>query len=326
MQDKSPKIGGTKTGSVTADNAKAGNVKSDSVASGTIGVGTIDAVHELVAGAEPPHPIRIGARLRNYFLTGLVVVGPVTITLYIAWYVIHAFDSWVKPYIPNIYNPDYYLPFAVPGAGLLVAIIGLTMIGALAANLFGRSMISAGEMMLDRMPIVRNVYKAVKQIFESVVSATGTEQPFQKVGVMEFPSPGIFAIVFITAPATSQIQTVAPGEDLVAVFMPTHLMPPSGFTVFVPRSKVTLVDISVEDAAKIILSAGMVNPDSQARLKQLAEAAKRPGKDQAKEQAVAKDTRDPDPAPAPPSDPAPKTSPAQKERDAKERRSKIVSR
>ena len=293
MQDKSPKTGSAKTASARP---------------GTSGPNGSDAVHELVAGMEPPHPVRIGARLRNYFLTGLVVVGPVTITLYIAWYVIHSFDSWVKPYIPSIYNPDNYLPFALPGAGLVVAIAMLTMIGALAANLFGRSMISAGEMMLDRMPIVRNVYKAVKQIFESVVSATGTEQPFQKVGVMEFPSPGIFAIVFITAPATSQMQMVAPGEDLVAVFMPTHLMPPSGFTVFVPRAKVTLVDISVEDAAKIILSAGMVNPDSQAKLKQLAEAAKRP----AKEAAVAKETMVATSRP--------------KERDPKERRSKIVSR
>ena len=241
-------------------------------------IGT-DAVHDLVAGAEPPHPIRLGARLRNYFLTGLVVVGPVAITIYIAGYVINAFDNWVKPYIPTIYNPDHYLPFAVPGAGLLFAIIGLIMIGALAANLFGRSMITAGELMLDRMPIVRNVYRALKQVFESVVSAAGPEQPFQKVGVMEFPSPGIFALVFITAPATSQIQSVAPGDDLVAVFMPTHLVPPSGFTVFVPRSKVRLVDLTVEDAAKIILSAGMVTPDSQAKLKQLTDTAKWPARD-----------------------------------------------
>lgn len=328
MQDKSLKSGSAKTSSAQSASSKPSSANTGGASSGransvgsptaTLGGNGVDAVHELVVGVEPPHPVRIGARLRNYFLTGLVVVGPVTITLYIAWYVIHAFDSWVKPYIPSIYNPDNYLPFALPGAGLLVAIIGLTMIGALAANLFGRSIVSAGEMMLDRMPIVRNVYKAVKQIFESVVSATGSEQPFQKVGVMEFPSPGIFAIVFITAPATSQIQMVAPDEDLVAVFMPTHLMPPSGFTVFVPRSKVTLVDISVEDAAKIILSAGMVNPDSQARLKQLAEAAKRPSPAPAKEQPVAKD--------ASAASAALKTGPTQKDRDTKERRSKIVSR
>ncbi|MFM9942428.1 MAG: DUF502 domain-containing protein [Hyphomicrobiaceae bacterium] len=230
----------------------------------------------LDANAGPPPPrARLGTRLRNYFLTGLVVVGPVTITLAIAWYVITSFDSWVKPYIPRIYNPDNYLPFALPGAGLVFVIVMLTLVGALAANLLGRSLISAGELMLDRLPIVRNVYKPVKQIFESVVSATGPDQPFQKVAVMEFPSPGIYALVFVTGTASKEIEAVAPGQDLVAVFMPTHLMPPSGFTVFVPRAKVTQIDISVEDAAKIILSAGMVTPDSQARLKQLADAARR---------------------------------------------------
>lgn len=224
---------------------------------------------------EPPHKVGLGTRLRNYFVTGLVVVGPVMITVYIAWYIIGAFDTWVKPYIPRTYNPDSYLPFAVPGAGLLFSIIMVTLIGALAANLIGRTLISAGEQMLDRMPIVRNVYKALKQIFESVVTATGPEQPFQKVGLMEFPSPGIWAIVFVTGQASREIDAVAPGQDLIAVFMPTHLMPPSGFTVFVPRSRVTIVDMTVEDAAKIILSAGMVTPDNQSRLKSLAEAAKR---------------------------------------------------
>lgn len=229
----------------------------------------------VVVMEEPIHTVRLGTRLRNYFLTGLVVVGPVMITLYAAWYVINAFDQWIKPYIPRAYNPDSYLPFAVPGAGLLLAFACVTIIGALAANLIGRSLIGAGEHMLDRMPIVRNVYKALKQIFESVVSATGSEQPFQKVGLMEFPSPGIWAIVFVTGQASREFEAVAPGEDLVAVFMPTHLMPPSGFTVFVPRTKVTIVDMSVEDAAKIILSAGMVTPDNQARLAALAESNKK---------------------------------------------------
>ena len=233
----------------------------------------------VAAGADAPvHRVGLGTRLRNYFVTGLVVVGPVMITLYIAWYVIGAFDRWVKPYIPRVYNPDNYLPFAVPGAGLLFAIIFVTIVGALAANLLGRTLISAGEQMLDRMPIVRNVYKALKQIFESVVTATGPEQPFQKVGLMEFPSPGIWAIVFVTGQASRELAAVAPGEDLVAVFMPTHLMPPSGFTVFVPRRKVTIIDMTVEDAAKIILSAGMVTPDTQARLKTMAESARRKGR------------------------------------------------
>ena len=241
-------------------------------------------VNEAADGARPPeslpevlnplpHPLpkpSLAHRLRNHFITGLVVVGPLTVTVYFTWWIIHFVDNWVKPYIPKVYNPDTYLPFQVPGAGLLFAIISLIVIGALAANLIGQTIIDLSERALDRMPIVRNLYRATKQLFESVVSATDPEQAFQKVAVMEFPSPGIYALVFITGQAAVRIAEVAPDEDLIAVFMPTHLMPPSGFTVFVPRAKVKVIDMSMEDAAKIILSAGMVTPDGQSRLKALA--------------------------------------------------------
>lgn len=237
----------------------------------------LGARQELPIPVETPPPVRlsVGARLRYYFLTGLVVVGPLTITLYVTWSLIHFVDNWIKPYIPTLYNPDTYLPFPVPGAGLLFAFIGLVLIGALAANLIGRTLINAGERMLDGMPIVRNLYRGTKQLFESVVSATGPEQAFQKVAVMEFPSPGIYALVFITGSVSPRIAGVAPHEDLIAVFMPTHVMPPSGFTVFVPRSKVTAIDMSIEDAAKIILSAGMVTPEGQSKLKALTSIQKK---------------------------------------------------
>ena len=234
-----------------------------------------EGLAKLAEGAEPSR-LRLGARLRTYFLTGLVVVGPVTITLYIAKYVIDVVDRFVKPYIPSGYNPDTYLGFALPGFGLIFAIIALTMIGALAANLIGRSIISAGEVMLGRMPVVRNVYRGTKQIFESVVTASApSQEAFQKVGIMEFPSKGIWAIVFITGEATPEIRVIHPDVDLVSVFMPTHLLPPSGFVVFVPRSSVIPVELSVEDAAKIIISAGMVNPKTQKQLQDLADAAGR---------------------------------------------------
>jgi uncharacterized membrane protein len=222
----------------------------------------------------PPEPSHLGARLRNYFLTGLVVVGPVTITIYIAWYFINIADAWVKPYIPRIYNPESYLPFAIPGVGLVFAIIGLTLIGALAANLLGRSLISAGELMLGRMPIVRNVYQGLKQIFESVVTASAPSKGFQKVALMEFPSKGIWSIVFVTGDASDQIAAEIPGQDLISVFMPTGMLPPSGFVCFVPRASVLPVHMSIEDAAKIIISAGMVNPETQERLKELARKTK----------------------------------------------------
>ena len=226
----------------------------------------------------PPEPLHAGARLRNYFLTGLVVVGPVTITLYIAWYFINIVDAWVKPYIPRVYNPEYYLHFPVPGVGLVFAIVGLTLIGALAANLLGRSLISAGELMLGRMPIVRNVYQGLKQIFESVVTASAPSKSFQKVALMEFPSKGIWSIVFVTGDAAEQITAEIPGQDLVSVFMPTGMLPPSGFVCFVPRSAVLPVKMSVEDAAKIIISAGMVNPETQSKLKDMVVKARNGGR------------------------------------------------
>jgi uncharacterized membrane protein len=217
---------------------------------------------------------RTGARLRNYFLTGLVVVGPVTITLYIAWYFINIIDAWVKPYIPKIYNPESYVPFPIPGVGLVFAIIGLTMIGALTANLIGRSLISAGEMMLGRTPIVRNVYQGLKQIFESVVTASAPNQSFQKVALMEFPSKGIWSIVFVTGEASGEISKELPGHDLISVFMPTGMLPPSGFVCFVPRKGVMPVKMTVEDAAKIIISAGMVNPETQSKLQDMVQRAR----------------------------------------------------
>ena len=233
----------------------------------------------------PPEPLHAGARLRNYILTGLVVVGPVTITLYIAWYFINIVDNWVKPYIPRLYNPDTYLPFPIPGLGLLFAIIGLTLIGALAANLLVRSLISGGELMFGRMPIVRNVYQGLKQIFQSVVTASTPSQTFQKVALMEFPSKGIWSLVFVTGDAAEQISKEIPGEELISVFMPTGMIPPSGFVCFVPRASVVPVKMSVEDAAKIIISAGMVNPDTQARLKDMVAKARNGGRPPAPMQA-----------------------------------------
>ncbi len=229
---------------------------------------------KLTEDDSPPTRVRLSARLRNYFLTGLVIVGPVTITLYVALYVIGLFDRWVKPYIPAVYNPDTYLPFNVPGFGAIFAVIALTMIGAQAANLIGRTVISTGEMMLGQMPVVRNLYRGTKQIFESVVAASNQSQSFQKVGLMEFPSKGIWAIVFLTGTAADEIAAVRPDDDLVSVFMPTHLLPPSGFVVFVPRASVVAVDLTVEDAAKIIISAGMVNPGAQKRLAELAKTSR----------------------------------------------------
>lgn len=225
--------------------------------------------------SDPQRPAsRLWARLRNYFLTGLIIVGPISITIYLIWTLIQLTDAWIKPLIPSAYLPETYLPFAVPGIGLLFGIAGVTLIGALTANLLGRSLVSIGELMLDRMPIVRNVYRALKQIFESVVSATSPKPAFQKVGLVQFPSKGLWSLVFVTGETGGEIQAIEPDgqKDLLSVFMPTGIVPPTGFICFVPRNEVTMLKMSIEDAAKVILSAGMVTPDYEARLKELARA------------------------------------------------------
>ena len=217
----------------------------------------------------------LGARLRNYFLTGLLIVGPVTLTIYIIWWLVNVADAWFKPFVPKQYLPDTYLPFAVPGVGLIVGIGGLTLIGALAANLLGRTIVSYGELMLGRMPIVRNVYRALKQIFESVVSATEPNQSFQKVGLIEFPSKGLWSLVFVTGEAGGEIASVKPGGnvELYSVFMPTGIVPPTGFVCFVPKEAVQFLSMTMEDAAKIIISGGMVTPPPAGGIAGDAEAA-----------------------------------------------------
>src|SRR5918911_2675325 len=113
------------------------------------------------------------ARLRNYFLTGLIVAGPLAISLYITWWFINLVDGWMKPLVPARSLPDTYLPFRVPGFGLVVAFVGLTLLGFLTANIVGRSLLNMGEVFLARMPVLRSIYKGVKQIFETVFKQDG---------------------------------------------------------------------------------------------------------------------------------------------------------
>ena len=204
---------------------------------------------------------RIGAgrRLRNYFLTGLIIVAPLAITAYLTWTFIGWVDSWVKPYIPAIYNPDYYLPFAVPGFGLVTALFLITMIGFLTANLVGRSIISFGESLLDRMPLVRSLYKGLKQIFQTVLAEQSGS--FKQAALIEYPRRGLWSIVFIATETKGEVNVRLPEDDPISVFLPTTPNPTSGFLLFVPRKDVIVLEMSVEEAAKMVISAGLVSPD-----------------------------------------------------------------
>lgn len=206
-------------------------------------------------------------RLRNYFLTGFIVCAPLAITAYIAWSFIGWVDSWVKPYIPARYNPDTYLHFAVPGFGLIVALFLITMIGFLTANIIGRSIVSFGERMLDRMPLVRGIYKALKQIFETVLS--NKSEMFSKVGLVEYPRKNVWSLVFVAGEKDTEINAALdrPGDPLIGVFMPCTPNPTTGFLMYVYRSEIVMLDMSIEDGAKLIVSAGLVAPDYERKLR-----------------------------------------------------------
>jgi len=216
----------------------------------------------MIQPAGPPQHLRSSrfAGLRNYFLTGLVVAGPVAITLYLTWSFVQWVDGWVKPIIPSRYLPETYLPFAIPGFGLVVAVVGLTLVGFFTANLVGRSLVRVGEDILARMPVVRGLYKALKQVFATVFSQSGTS--FRRAGLVEFPA-GAWSVVFISAEPSPAVETSLPGgrQDWVSVFMPCAPNPTTGFFFFLPKSKVIELPISVEDATKLVISAGLIQPE-----------------------------------------------------------------
>lgn len=206
-------------------------------------------------------------RIRNYFLTGLVVAAPIGITIYITRWFIELVDYWFLPLLPAVYRPDNYIPFSVPGTGLIVAFVVLTLLGAFTANIFGRAILSWGERLVDRMPVVRSIYGALKQIFETVVSQS--KSSFREAALIEYPRRGLYALVFITTSTKGEVLDKAPTDDeLVSVFLPTTPNPTSGFLLFVPKSDIYPLEMTVEEAAKLIISAGLVEPEYERGVEQ----------------------------------------------------------
>jgi uncharacterized membrane protein len=210
---------------------------------------------------KPPEPAPHGimARFRNYFLTGLVVAGPVAITLYLTWWFVTWVDGIVRPFVPVGYRPETYLPYGIPGAGLVVAVFALTLLGFLTANLIGRTLVDLGERLLGHIPAVRAIYRGLKQVFETLFSGNGSS--FRRVGLVEFPSPGMWSIVLISQEPSADVARSLPGQDEhISVFLPCAPNPTTGFFFYVPKSKIIEVDMSTEDAATLIMSCGVVQP------------------------------------------------------------------
>ena len=230
-----------------------------------------------IAILEPtPAPVHhgVGSRIRNYFLTGLILVGPIYITINLTWWLINWVDDLVRPVLPAAFRTETYLPIHVPGLGLIIAFVTLTLLGFLTANLVGRKLVEFGENILNRMPIVRPIYKTMKQIFETLFSKSGSS--FRKVALVEFPAPGMWSLVFLSQAPGREVASRLPGTEHVSAFMPCTPNPTTGFFFYVPRKDIIELDISVESAMTLLMSAGMVQPngDAQKKLASLAETAR----------------------------------------------------
>jgi uncharacterized membrane protein len=232
---------------------------------------------EPIESGRPTAPPSGRGRIRSYFLTGLIVAGPLAITIYLVWSFVTWVDGLVRPFIPPAFRPETYLPVRVPGFGLIIAFLAITLLGFLTANLVGRKLVEFGERILGRMPVVRPLYRGLKQVFETLFSKSGST--FRTVGLVEFPAPGMWSLVFLSTPPGSDITARLPSqEEHVSVFMPCTPNPTTGFFFYVPRREVIDLDIPVEAAAKLIMTAGMIQPggngSEQSKLAALAETAR----------------------------------------------------
>lgn len=222
-----------------------------------------------------PHPRKssIFAGLRGNFLAGLIIIAPIGLTFYFIWTIVGWVDGWVWPFVPNAYhpeallnrffgNPEQPITVNVRGVGVVIFLVFTILVGWIGKGLMGRSMIRFGERFVERMPVIRSVYNGVKQIAETVFSQRDTS--FEKACLVEYPRKGVWAIGFISIDAKAEIssQLSSDGETIATVFLPTTPNPTSGFLLFLPRSEIKELDMTVEDAAKLVISAGLVYPNS----------------------------------------------------------------
>lgn len=227
----------------------------------------------------PPHPAKHRSHrftgLRNNFLAGIVVIAPIGLTIWLIWTVVGWVDGWVLPFVPQSYQPIELLnrwfgteggpPLTINprGIGLILFLVFTVLVGWIAKGLIGRSFLRWGENLVGRMPVIRSIYNAVKQIAETVFSQSETS--FDKACLIEYPRPGIWAIAFISTVARGEVARKLPTDDeVVTVFLPTTPNPTSGFLLYIRRKDVIELDMGIEDSAKLIISAGLVYPSEPA--------------------------------------------------------------
>ncbi|WP_170325108.1 DUF502 domain-containing protein [Ruegeria arenilitoris] len=211
---------------------------------------------------EPHRRPGLFSRLRASFLTGIVVIAPVWLTIWLIWSVVGWVDSAVLPLIPQQFQPEEYVGVNLRGVGVVIFLIFTVLVGWIAKGILGRSLIHFAESLVDRMPVVRSVYSGIKQISETVFAQT--ERSFEKACLIQYPRRGIWAIGFVSTTAKGEVSDRAEtGGDLLSIFVPTTPNPTSGFLLFFPEEDVILLDMSIEEAAKLVISAGLVYPNEK---------------------------------------------------------------
>ena len=196
------------------------------------------------------------ARLRTYLIAGIAVTAPIGITIYLAVVFVQLVDERMRGLIPAEYDILRYLPFDVPGLGVLALLLALLVVGFFAASLVGRMVFRLGESIIDRVPVIRSIYGALKQIFETVFADSSS---FRDVVLVEYPRRGLWAVGFITGRTRGEVKDKI-DSDPVNIFVPTTPNPTSGFLLCVPRTDLVNLDMSVEDGMKMVISAGIVTP------------------------------------------------------------------
>ena len=233
------------------------------------------------------HRTELWRRLRNYFFTGIVVIGPIGITIWLALQIVGFIDNIVRTLVPARY--ENLLSSGIPGLGVVVSLVGLTLIGFITANFLGRAILGYGEGLVDRMPVIRSVYGALKQIFETVLAQSSTS--FREVVLVEYPRKGLWAVAFVTSETKGEVQRIT-DEDVVNIFLPTTPNPTSGFLLFVPRRDLIKLHMTVEAGIKLVISGGLVVPPDLAAeeggkrpiMATLSEGPKRRGKNKTADQ------------------------------------------
>ena len=204
----------------------------------------------------------LGKRLKKYFLTGLVVLGPLGLTLLVVQWIVGVMDRLILSLLPDALHPNSLLGIYIPGLGVIGTVVLVLLVGMLTANIFGRALVDWSERLMGKIPLIKGIYSLFRQVTDTILIKD--KSGFRKVVLIEYPRRGLWSIGFITGISEGELQQVTP-HRLVNVFVPTAPLPTSGFYVLVPADELLELQMSVDDAFKLVVSGGMVTPSGRGK-------------------------------------------------------------